>query len=233
MSKSCIVCDASVKNHQNVCEKCDSKLRVPAECQKCKAPMSSEPLEGQISALSSRVRSCAKCGFNFFIPTGLAEAIYGASRGSLPKTSLTCLDLEWLFFAAFNYQCEAFGGSIPSIDCTDAGYKEYRKSYSVSRKNWLEIYWPPEDIDYGIKNEFMDIVDRYQSPQLWYGEYVEDDEQELVSIHFQSALELEPLFNEQVRAGLIYMLDEAKCDANPWLIAPIRAMLAQEDYFSN
>ena len=230
--KTCIVCSNSIAEHRNVCEKCDSTIRVPAECPKCKAPLISEELNGQIAAFAGRVRECSKCQYNFFIPETLSEGIYGAARGVLPNSKLNCLDLEWLLFGLWNYQNEEFGGSSPAIDCDKQGLRSYDKSSSVPRKLWDSFYWPPYDVETDDREKFLDLLAKYESPQLWYADYAPDYEQNLLSIFVSSAFEIPALANDQVRGGLLYLVENSLDCNEDWLAKVVKNMLTTEGYFN-
>lgn len=230
--KTCIVCASSIAEHRNVCETCDSTKRVPSECPKCKTGLSSEPLQGQIAAFAGRVRECTKCKFNFFIPDGLAEAVYGAARGVLPNSKLSCLDLEWLLFGLWNYQNEEFGGSRPAIDCNRPGLTAFDKSSSVPRKLWESLYWPPYDVDMDDRDKFLDLLAKYESPQLWYADYAPDYEQNLLSIFVSSAFEISALADDQVRGGLLYLVENNLDCSEAWLVNVIKNMLTTAGYFN-
>lgn len=230
--KNCIVCSNSIEEHRNVCELCDSTKRVPSECPKCKALQTSEPLVGKTAAFAGRIRECTKCNFNFFIPKGLSEAIYGSARGSLPSSKLNCLDLEWLLFGLWNYQYEQFGGSTPAIDCDKPGLKAFDKSSSVPRKLWESFYWPPYDVEADDREKFLDLLAKYESPQLWYADYTPDYEQNLLSIFVSPAFEIAAIADDQVRGGLLYLIENNLDCTEAWLVKVVKNMLTTVGYFN-
>lgn len=199
----CISCDVPVEAHVQICGSCDSASNSPRQCPNCKKKIkNNRTKKGVISAIAGRVRSCKECGFNFFIPPQLAKVLIQKN-----PTPFSQIDVEWLFFAAFAYQVNAFGCEVPAIDCDDEG-------------NWEDLYWPNS---HQVFSNGLELLEKYQqSPQLWYANEIDE-----MTIEFMSALHLDQLDDDSTREALCVSLDKTS-SADHELVMIVKSLLSEE-----
>ena len=203
ISHSCLSCNVPVEAHIQICESCDSTCNSPRQCPNCGSQIPNNPMKkGVISALAGRVRECRECHFNFFIPPTLAKVLIDNK-----PTSFTQIEVEWLFFAAFAYQANAYGCSVPAIDCDEEG-------------NWEDLYWPNS---HQVFSNGLELLEKYQeSPQLWYA-----DEIDVTTIEWTSALYLDQLDDDATRKALCDSLDKTS-SADKELVIIVKSLLSEE-----
>ena len=200
---SCLSCNAPIEEYVQICELCDSSGNSPRHCPNCHTQIPHNPnKKGVISAIAGRVRECQKCQFNFFIPPLLAKVLIDNK-----PTSFSQIEVEWLFFAAFSYQVNAYGCSVPAIDCDDDG-------------KWEDLYWPNSN---QVFSNGLELLAKYQeSPQLWYANEIDE-----TTIEWVSALYLDQLEDEVTRKSLCISLDNASA-ADLELVSIVKSLLSEE-----
>ena len=158
-----------------VCADCHRR-DVPAKtCENCGKLATRKGLTvGTISAYPRQ--ECEFCAYNYFVPADLARVLH-----SKKPEVLSPVTIEWLFFAAWDWNCRNRRGYIPIIDVSEAGAKSYAAGRGIPSSTWTEMFWGG-DLS-GYFNDLLPIMERYSVyPQLWYADE-ESVEEGIVSIH--------------------------------------------------
>lgn len=227
----CLSCGTKVEDYQRVCEACDGSCATPKKCPSCKVEIKSQRLKkGLTSVPAGRIRKCPSCKYYFFLPVGLAEVIQTRNARALSST-----DLEYLFFAAWDYQMERFGGSMPAIEC----------DYDVAKAiydNWLENDGPDEfspswvDVYFPIvkQTELLVLLRRYESePQLYGANFNIQDEDEMFDIEIYSYLSLPELESSELRAALVDSLKISTGKTDKSLVTALSKFLNSSEVFDS
>jgi hypothetical protein len=227
----CLACGNAVEPHLRICGDCDATKQTPKTCPSCKVGIKSQKLtKGVTNAAPWRVRSCPSCGYYFFLPSGLAEVIHT----KIPS-ALSAIDIEYLFFAAWDYQMENFGGSIPVIECD---YEVAKPIYD----NWLEDNGP-DDFSQSWAGVYFPIVKqpelfvllrRYESdPQLYGSNFNIQDDDEVFDLEIYSYLTLPELASPDLRVSLVKSLKISAENADKSLISAVSKFLNSIDVFDS
>jgi hypothetical protein len=229
--QKCLACGATVESHLRICGTCDATKQTPKTCPSCKVEIKSQKLKkGVISAVAGRIRSCPSCGYFFFLPTGLAEVIHTKN-----PSELSAIDIEYLFFAAWDYQIENFGGSMPAIECD---YEVAKPIYDNWLENdgpddfspsWVEFYFPI------VKQaELRVLLSRYESdPQLYGANFNIQDEDEVFDLEIYPYLSLSELESPDLRVALVKSLKMSAANADKSLISAVSKFLNSINVFDS
>ena len=166
-----------------------------------------ETPSGVISSIPGRIRKCTFCDYDFFLPSRLASILKTGST-----EALTQIDLEYLFFAAWSYHIDKFGGTYPAIEC-DYGaaiqlYDAWLSSDDENLDLWptvVNLYWP-----LGADCLTIELLQRYESdPQLYYTQFQIEEEDEVFDLELSSALELTELEIPAIRQSLASSIQQS------------------------
>lgn len=227
----CLACGNAVEPHLRICGTCDATKQTPKTCPSCKVEIKSQKLtKGVTSAPAGRVRSCPSCGYYFFLPSGLAEVIHTRT-----PSALSAIDIEYLFFAAWDYQMENFGGSIPVIECDFEVAKPIYDNWLENHgpddfsPSWAEVYFPI------VKQpELFALLRRYESdPQLYGSNFNIQDDDEVFDLEIYSYLTLSELASPDLRVSLVKSLKMSAENADKHLISAVSKFLNSIDVFDS
>jgi hypothetical protein len=230
-NNSCLACGSPVENHQRVCGACDASRATPKSCPWCKDEIKDQGLKnGRISATAGRIRNCSSCDYYFFLPSGLAEVVQTKTARALSST-----DIEYLFFAAWAYQMENFGGSIPAIECDFDVAKPIYDNWLENNgpddfsSSWVDVYFPIVQ-----QPELQVLLRRYESnPQLYGTNFNVQDEDELFDIEIESYLSLSELESPELRVALVQSLKLSIGHTEESLITAVSEFLNSTDVFES
>ena len=226
----CLSCGSPVEDHQRVCGACDASRATPKTCPWCKVEIKDQKLkDGLTSATAGRIRNCPSCDYYFFLPSGLAEVIQTKTACALSST-----DIEYLFFAAWAYQMENFGGSVPVIDCDFDVAKPIYDNWLENNgpfdfsSSWVDVYFPIVQ-----QSELQVLLRRYESSQLYGTHFNVQDEDELFDIEIDSYLSLSELESPELRVVLVQSLKLSTGNAEESLITAVSEFLNSTDVFES
>jgi predicted DNA-binding WGR domain protein len=225
----CLACGNAVEPHQRICGSCDATKQAPKKCPSCHGEIKSEKLKkGVVSAIAGRIRKCPSCGYYFFLPPGLAEVMHTNIASELSQ-----VDIEYLFFGAWDYQMQAFGGSVPSIECDfDVAQPIYDNWLDNDgpddfSSSWAAAYFPV--VKQGV---LFEVLKKYQSdPQLFSVNFNIDADDEVFDLEIYSYLSLPELESPELRVALVKSLKISAAIADKSLINATNKFLNSIDVF--
>lgn len=148
----------------------------------------------------------------------------GDSRDVSPFTPE---EIEWLFFAAMDFQFSAFGGNSPMLEEVEPD--DDLPSYDL-------YAWTGEDIpDPEQQKHFVEMLRRNaRGPRrLWVSVFLGDDGAETSYLAIVSQLSLEALRDQSFVPKLLQHLNSATDEGVRWISKQTKRMLSRPFYFGS